>query len=72
MFRNLDEALQVLTASGPGYFKVDFTLTQDGRTQRHIINVLKYPGTTSSFLGNWQVSEAGKPDLMDGAFCTLH
>ncbi len=53
--------------------RMTFTVTVEGRTQRHVLQLLRpYANVPNGFQGNWTISEAGQPDQYDLAFCTIN
>jgi hypothetical protein len=72
VFLNLDEALKVEVAVGPGRIRLNFTTRKEnGTTRREYLTLIQsVRGNPSAFMGNWSATEEGGEAVMDLVACS--
>lgn len=74
LFPTLEEALKIpMTADDAvGRMHLEFSVPKGAGVQNHLLQIFRYdPRNKNGYMGNWTISEAGQPDRMDEAACSL-
>lgn len=73
LFPNYKEALKQDVDVGLGRMHMGFVATSGDRVQKNLLQIMQYDKRiANSYIGNWTVTEEGKPEIYDQVFCTLN
>ncbi len=72
LFPDYREALKVPVRVSPGSMSMTFLAKKGEIVQTNLVQLIQYDSRIpNAFLGNWNVSEPGKPDVSDLVSCSL-
>lgn len=73
LFPNFKEALKEDVDVGVGRMHMGFVAVAGDRVQKNLLQIMQYDKRImNSYIGNWTVTEEGKPEIYDQVFCTLN